>query len=138
MIESTTLLRVRYGETDQMGYVYYGNYAQYFEVARTELLRSIGLTYKELESQGVMLPVLKLESNYIAPARYDDELKINTKIVEIPTGARIQFDYEIYNQDDQLIHKGMTVLVFVDIQKNRPCAAPKYLIEKLAGYDNVE
>ncbi|MGI9527719.1 MAG: acyl-CoA thioesterase [Weeksellaceae bacterium] len=138
MIQASTLIRVRYGETDQMGYVYYGNYAQYYEVGRVEFFRSIGLSYKELEGRGIMLPVISLTSKFIAPGRYDDLLRVVTTIKEIPTGARIQFEYEIYNEDDLLIHKAMTELVFVDMHKNRPCAAPQDLIEKLKSLDNLE
>lgn len=138
MIQAITFIRVRYGETDQMGYVYYGNYAQYFEVARVELFRAMGLTYKSLEDDGVMMPVTKLECFYHHPARYDDELKIVTEIPEIPNGVRITFNYKVYNQDELLIHSGKTELVFVDMKKNKPCLVPKILKEKLENYNNLE
>ena len=134
MIEATTFIRVRYGETDQMGYVYYGNYAQFFEVARVELFRSIGLSYKQLEDSGVMMPVTQLQCYYHHPARYDDQLKIVTTIPQIPDGVRITFIYKIYNDSELLIHEGSTELVFVDMLKNRPCRVPNLLREKLINY----
>ncbi|MBV7441403.1 acyl-CoA thioesterase [Weeksellaceae bacterium TAE3-ERU29] len=136
MISRSAYIRVRYGETDQMGYVHHGNYALYFELARIELMRSIGLNYKELEDGGIMMPVLKLECNFIAPAKYDDELCIETKIKEIPTGARINFSYKITNQEGKLLTIGETELVFVDMVKNKPIRAPKFLIEKLKENDS--
>lgn len=138
MIQATTFIRVRYAETDQMGYVYYGNYAQYFEVARVELFRSIGLSYRELEEMGVMMPVLSLESKYFHPARYDDLLKIETEIPEIPEGVRIVFKYKVSNETGLLIHQGKTELVFVNMEKNRPCKAPEILKKALLNYRNLK
>ena len=97
MYVSEIKLRVRYSETDRMGYCYYGNYATYFEVARVECLRSLGITYKSLEDEGILLPVVDFKIRYIKPAFYDDELKIKTYIRELPT-AKIKFDYEIFKQ----------------------------------------
>ncbi|MEP2670455.1 MAG: thioesterase family protein [Cyclobacteriaceae bacterium] len=124
MYISETHVRVRYGETDQMGYVYYGNYASYFEVARVESLRQLGMTYKELEEMGVMMPVLENKSKYLAAARYDDKLRIVTSIKEKP-GVRIRFEYEIFNEADKLIHQGETLLVFVNKASGRPCKPPE-------------
>ena len=124
MYTSTTTVRVRYGETDQMGYVYYGFYAMYYEVARVESLRQLGLTYKEIEAMGIIMPVLENKSKYLAPARYDELLKIVTSVKEKPS-IRIKFDYEIYNEANKLIHQGETLLVFVDKNTNRPCRPPK-------------
>lgn len=124
MYQSETSVRVRYSETDQMGYVYYGNYAAYFEVARVESLRQLGMTYKELEEMGIMMPVLENHSKFIAPALYDDELKIVTTIREKP-GVRIRFEYEISNSQGQLIHRGETLLAFVNKQTGRPCRPPE-------------
>jgi len=123
MYRSETSLRVRYGETDQMGYLYYGYYATYYEVARVESLRQLGLTYKEIEAGGVMMPVLENKSKYLAPARYDELLKIVTYIPERP-GIRIRFEYEIFNEENKLIHQGETLLVFVNKKTNRPCKPP--------------
>ncbi|PIB34446.1 thioesterase [Reichenbachiella sp. 5M10] len=135
MFESTTQVRVRYGETDQMGYVYYGNYAMYYEVGRVESLRSLGLSYKELEDMGVMMPVLEHRSKYIAPGKYDELLTIKVKIPSLP-GVRIRFEYEIYNEQDKLINIGETTLVFVDMQSNKPCRMPEVMEKLLAPYFN--
>jgi acyl-CoA thioester hydrolase len=124
MYTSETQIRVRYGETDQMGYAYYGNYAMYYEVARVESLRQLGLSYRELEEMGVMLPVLENKSKFLAAALYDDLLKIVTIIREKP-GVRIKFEYEIFNGDNKLIHQGETLLVFVDKQSGKPCRPPQ-------------
>jgi acyl-CoA thioester hydrolase len=123
MYISETSIRVRYGETDQMGYVYYGHYAMYYEVARVESLRQLGLTYREIEEMGVLMPVLENTSRYLAPARYDDLLRIVTTLREKP-GVKIKFEYDIYNGENTLIHKGETVLVFINKATNRPCRQP--------------
>jgi acyl-CoA thioester hydrolase len=133
MYTSETTLRVRYGETDQMGYVYYGYYAMYYEVARVESLRQLGLTYKELEEMGVMMPVLENKSSYLAPARYDDLLRIVTILREKP-GVKIKFEYEIFNEANQLIHRGETVLVFLNKKTNRPCRPPEEMEKVLAPF----
>lgn len=135
MYTHSTKIRVRYGETDQMGYVYYGNYAEYYEVARVEMLRSLGMDYASMESSGVMMPVLELNCKYIRPARYDQELTIKTTIAELP-GVRIHFKYEIFNESDELINIGTTTLVFVDMEKNKPCSPPEDFMEKLRGFFN--
>lgn len=120
---STTQVRVRYGETDQMGYCYYGNYAQFFEVGRVELMRSVGLSYKTMEEQGIMLPVLDYNVKYIKPAYYDDLLTITTAIDEVK-GARIYFTYEIHNEEKELISKATTTLVFINKDTMRPTQPP--------------
>jgi acyl-CoA thioester hydrolase len=123
MYISETSIRVRYSETDQMGYVYYGNYAMYYEVARVESLRQLGLTYKEIEDMGVMMPVVENTSRYLAPARYDDLLRIVTTLREKP-GVKIRFEYEIFNSENTLINRGETLLVFINKETNRPCRQP--------------
>lgn len=123
-----TQIRVRYGETDQMAYVYYGNYAQYFEVARVEWMRKLGISYKELEEQGIMLPVLKLEVNYHKPGKYDDLLTIKTIVRKKPS-VRIEFHFEIYNEQKDLITTGFTSLVFIDMKRNRPTKAPQAILD---------
>jgi acyl-CoA thioester hydrolase len=123
MYKSETTVRVRYGETDQMGYVYYGIYAMYYEVARVESLRQLGLTYREIEAMGVIMPVLENRSRFIAPGRYDEELRIVTTLREKPS-VRIKFEYEIFNSANTLIHQGETSLAFVDKMTNRPCRPP--------------
>ena len=133
MYTSETFVRVRYGETDQMGYVYYGNYAMYYEVGRVESLRQLGLTYKELEDMGVMMPVLENKSKYHQAALYDDHLKIVTAIREKPS-VRIRFDYAIYNEDGKLIHEGETLLAFVDKKTGSPCRPPQVFQDVLKPY----
>jgi|SRR5688572_6979218 acyl-CoA thioester hydrolase len=133
MYKSETTVRVRYGETDQMGYVYYGFYAMYYEVARVESLRQLGLTYKEIEAMGVIMPVLENHSKYLAPGRYDELLRIVTTIREKP-GVRINFEYEIFNEENQLIHQGETRLAFVDQKTNRPCRPPQAMAEVLEPF----
>ncbi len=123
-----TKIRVRYSETDQMSYVYYGNYAQYFEVARVETLRSLGFSYKELENQGIMLPVLKLEVNYHRPGKYDDLLTVKTIIKKKPS-VKFEFHFEIYNEQNELITTGFTSLVFIDMKKNKPTKAPQSILD---------
>jgi acyl-CoA thioester hydrolase len=128
-----TSIRVRYGETDQMGYVYYGNYPLYYEVGRTEMLRSAGLTYRSMEEKGILMPVNSLSIKYIEPARYDDLLRLRVILKELPT-AKIHFYYEIYNEQDKLLNTGETVLVFVDAKNRRPRRAPKILMDELKRY----
>ncbi len=130
MIKNETKIRVRYGETDQMGYVYYGNYAEFFEVGRVEWLRSLGVTYKSLEDTGIMLPVLNLNVNYLKPAKYDDLLTIKTILRKKPL-VKIEFDFEVYNEQNELLTTGFTSLVFVDMKKNKPIKAPQALLEKI-------
>jgi acyl-CoA thioester hydrolase len=120
--------RVRYADTDQMGYVYYGNYARLYEIGRVEALRSLGLSYKEMEDSGVMMPVYENKSRFIAPALYDELLIIRTTIKTIPA-ARVV--YEIFNSSNTLVHTGETTLVFVKMENNRLTLAPKALLEKL-------
>jgi acyl-CoA thioester hydrolase len=133
MFEYSTKLRVRYGETDQMGYMYYGNYAEFYEVGRVEMLRSLGMTYKGMEASGVMMPVLELKCKYIKPARYDEEIRIRVIMDKMP-GVKIHFRYELYNEQEELINTGETLLVFVNMQTNRPCMAPADFIDRLKPF----
>jgi acyl-CoA thioester hydrolase len=133
MYTSSTTVRVRYGETDQMGYVYYGFYAMYYEVGRVESLRQLGLTYKEIEALGVIMPVLENKSAYLAPALYDELLTIVTTIREKPT-VKIKFEYEIFNEANKLINKGETLLAFVDKNTNRPCRPPQVMAKVLEPF----
>ncbi len=128
MFETTTQVRVRYAETDQMGVVYYGNYATYFEIGRVEALREMGASYRAMEESGVMLPVLDLKVKYIRPAKYDDLLTIKVTVPQMPN-TRITFLYEITNEEGTLLTVGETTLVFVDMAKNRPVNIP----EQFAG-----
>jgi acyl-CoA thioester hydrolase len=133
MFEYTTKLRVRYGETDQMGYMYYGNYAEFYEVARVEMLRSLGLSYKEMEESGVMMPVVELHCKYLKPALYDEEISIKVILKTMPR-ARMHFYYELYNEQNELINTGETLLVFVNMKTKRVCFLPNDLSRKLKPY----
>ncbi|MFN8343392.1 MAG: thioesterase family protein [Spirosomataceae bacterium] len=126
-------MRVRYADTDQMGYVYYGNYGRFYEIGRVEALRSLGFSYRVMEESGTMMPVYENYSRYLQPARYDDELIIKVIIPELPT-ARIVFRYEIRNQDNLLLNTGETTLVFLNRETNRPTRAPSTLTEKLKPF----
>ena len=123
-------IRVRYSETDQMRVVYHGNYAQYFEVGRVEWLRKKGVSYKWMEDNGIMLPVVSLTMYYKKPARYDELLTLKT-ILKKQTSVKIEFDYELYNEGGELLTTGNSVLVFVDMKTGRPIAPPMYLLELL-------
>lgn len=122
--------RVRYGETDQMGYVYYGNYAQYLEIGRVEWLRSLGVSYKGMEDEGIMLPVISLNVNYLKPALYDDLITVKTRLKKTPS-VRIEFEYEIVNEKGEKLVTANTVLVFMDINRKRPVKCPDYILKKL-------
>jgi acyl-CoA thioester hydrolase len=130
MFQTELKLRVRYAETDQMGFVYYGNYATYFEVARVEALAQCGMRYRDLEAQGILMPVLENYSKYLRPAKYDDLLTIKVALRELPR-VKIRFDYQIFNAEKQLLHEGYTVLCFLEARTQRPQKAPKDLLEAL-------
>lgn len=123
-------IRVRYSETDRMDYVYYGEYAGYLEVARVEALRSLGFVYKTMEDDGILLPVLDYKIRFMRPARYDDLLRIDLRIPEIPA-ARMIFQYSIFNQDGVLLSEAETTLVFVQKEFGKPCKAPAALIQAI-------
>ena len=132
MYIAETLVRVRYSETDKMGYVYYGNYASYFEVGRVETLRELGFSYKEMEDSGIMLPVVSFTINYFKPAFYDDLLTVKTTINALPT-SKIVFDYETIC-NNIVLNKAQTTLVFVDIETGKPRRAPDYFMEKVKDF----
>ena len=121
-------LRTRYAETDQMGVVYYGNYPQYLELGRVEWLRAIGLTYKEMEAEGIMMPVVSLQIQYKKPALYDELITIRTKLKDLPS-TKIEFDYEILNEKGELLSTANTVLVFVDARTFRPVRCPEKVLK---------
>ncbi len=133
MYERETTIRVRYGETDQMGCVYHGDYASYFEVGRVEALRALGFPYRRLEEEGISLPVRDMEVRYHAPARYDDLLTVRTRIEELPS-VRIRFAYTVMNEAGQLLSEASTTLVFVDKATGRPLRAPALLLAALRPY----
>jgi len=123
-----TQIRVRYSEADQMGYCYYGNYAQYLEVGRVELLRKLGMSYKELEDEGYMLPVSDFSISYKQPAFYDDELTIETTITKV-SGVRIVFDYLVKNKTNETIVEATTTLVFISKETKKPIQPPAAFLE---------
>ncbi|MDW3647653.1 MAG: thioesterase family protein [Bacteroidia bacterium] len=133
MISHETFVRVRYGETDQMAYVYYGKYAEYFEVGRVELIRSIGITYKEIEEKGILMPVADLEVHYKFPARYDELLKIKTTIPEKPRASFLT-EYEIFNEEGKLVVTGKVKLAFFDKERLRPVRAPKFVLDAVEAH----
>ena len=137
MIKTETTLRVRYGETDQMGFVYYGVYAQYYEVGRVEAMRSLGFSYREMEESGVLMPVINLTVNYKKPAKYDDEVRIVTTVKEMP-GVRITFHYECFNQKNELLNTGSVTLVFIDKEKNKPMQPPQWFMDGFMKRFNTE
>lgn len=128
MKEHEINLRVRYSETDQMGVVYHGNYAQYFEMGRVEWLRNLGISYKWMEENGIMLPVVSLTMNYKKSALYDDLLTIKTKMIKMST-VKIEFEYEIVNENNELLTTGYSMLVFIDMKSGRPTSPPKYILD---------
>ena len=134
MYQFTTPIRVRYAETDQMGVVYYGNYAQYFEVGRVETIRSLGMSYKALEDMGVMLPVVEMNIKYLRPAHYDDVLNIQSTIKELPEKHIIEFHQEIYNEAGKLITSGKVLLYFLDKETRKRVDIPNELKDRLAVY----
>lgn len=134
MFQQETTVRVRYGETDQMGFLYYGNYALYYEVGRVEALRSIGVIYKDLEEEhGLWMPVLHSESEYLKPAYYDEKIKILTEIRKMPR-ARITFDYLLFNSKEELINKGKVTLCFINAKNGKAVRVPKIIQQKLQPY----
>ena len=130
MIHTTHSIRVRYAETDPMKYVYYGNYATYFEVARVELFRELGISYDEIEKRGIWLPVSEFSIKYLKPALYDENLEIHTFIKKIP-GVRVEFEYEIYNESKEKITEAKTTLFFLDSKKNKIVKCPEFLMNLL-------
>ena len=133
MFSHSTKIRVRYADTDQMGFMYYGNYAIFYEVGRVEMLRSLGLTYKSMEESGIIMPVTDLKCKYILPALYDEEITVKVFIDKMPS-LRIHFRYELYNESDDLINMGETTLVFIDQVKKKACLPSKEFLEKLSVY----
>lgn len=131
-------IRVRYGETDQMGYLYYGNYAQYYEVGRVETIRSLGLTYKELEEKhGIWLPVMSLDMRFVRPAYYDDLLTVRSELRELP-GEHIVFHVEVFNEKKKIVNAGRVRLCFFDAATKKVVHAPEHLLEKLRPYFTVD
>lgn len=130
MLYHKITFRVRYAETDQMKYVYHGNYAEYLEMGRTEWLRNLGISYKSIEDSGIMLPVVNLNINYLKPARYDNLLTLKTFLKKF-TGVKIIFGYEIYDEKNNLLTTATSTLVFINKEKGKPTKAPDYIFKKI-------
>ncbi len=134
MFNSETNIRVRYSETDQMNVVYHGNYAQYFEVARAEAIREMGITYKEMEEMGILMPIVELHTKFLRPAKYDDLLTIKTQLRELPTDHRIEFHHEVCNEEGKLLTIGRIVLYFLDSKTMARSVMPDALRNHLTPY----
>ena len=127
MIEGNYKIRIRYADTDQMGYVYYGRYANFYEIARVELFRKLGFSYKDLEDKGVGMPVIEMNSKFLLPVRYDEEILIITHIKEIPK-SKITFTYTLFNSDCLVVNEAKTVLTFIDLKRKKPVRIPTELM----------
>jgi acyl-CoA thioester hydrolase len=134
MYTSTTHIRIHYALTDQMGVVYYGNYAQFYEIGRTEAIRQIGFTYKDIEAMGIFMPVVETQSSFIRPAKYDDLIEVKTTVKEMPTSHSITFYTEIFNEAKKLLNTGTTTLFFVEKNSLKKVNMPKELEEKMKVY----
>jgi len=134
MFSSSTQVRVRYAETDQMNVVYHGNYAQYFEVGRVESIRQLGVTYKELEAMGIIMPLVELHVKYIRPAHYDDLLTIKTMLKEMPIDHRMEFHQEVYNEAGKLLTTGRVVLYIIDVKTREKTTIPQQLLDKIEPF----
>lgn len=128
MNEHKVEVRVRYGETDQMGVVYHGSYVPYFEIGRVEWLRNKGVSYKDMEQNGIALPIVSMHLNYKKPAKYDDLLTIHTKLKSY-SGVKIEFDCEIRNENEELLTTAHFILVFVDVNSGKPTTPPQYILD---------
>jgi acyl-CoA thioester hydrolase len=129
MITSEIKIRVRYAETDQMGFVYYGRYAEYYEIGRVETMRKLSLSYKEMEEKGILMPVIEYHIEYKKPAFYDDELFLITTIKELPK-LKITFHHEMFNTNGQLLNTGYVTLVFLNKETKKPVLAPDWFLNE--------
>ena len=134
MFITETQIRMHYALTDQMGVVYYGNYAQFYEIGRTEAIRQLGYTYKDIEAMGIIMPVVEMNSKFLRPAKYDDLITVKTTLRELPTGHAINFFFEIYNEEDKLLNAGNVILYFMEAVTMKRSKMPADLEEKLKGY----
>jgi acyl-CoA thioester hydrolase len=134
MFTSKTNIRVRYAETDQMGVVYHSNYFLYFEVARAEAIREMGITYADMEKEGIIMPVTDVHCRYLRPAKYDDLLTIKTILKELPLNHKIEFHQEVYNEQNELLAAGKVILYFMEAKSMKRTTMPAPLISKLQPY----
>ena len=134
MFITETQIRMHYALTDQMGVVYYGNYAQFYEIGRTEAIRQLGYTYKDIEAMGIIMPVVEMNSKFLRPAKYDDLITVKTTLRELPTGHAINFFFEIFNEEDKLLNAGNVILYFMEAVTMKRAKMPTELEKKLKGY----
>ena len=134
MFTYKTQVRVHYALTDQMGFVYHGHYAQFYEIGRTEALRSVGVTYKDIEATGVIMPVVEIHTKFFRPAKYDDLLTVITTVKELPSHHKIIFHGEIYNEQNELLNSGTVSLFFMDAKTMKRCGMPDMIKEKVKEY----
>ena len=134
MFTTTTQVRVRYAETDQMGVVYHSNYFPYFESARAESIRELGFTYADMEKMGVIMPVVDVHCRYLRPALYDDLLSIKTTLKELPVHHKIEFHHEVFNEKQELLAVARIILYFMEAKGMRRTSMPAQLLEKLQSY----
>lgn len=137
MFTHTTNIRVHYALTDQMGVVYHGHYAQFYEIGRTESLRSLGITYKSIEELGVIMPVVEIHTKFYRPAKYDDLITVTTTVKEMPVQHKIIFNGEIHNEQNELLNMGTVTLYFMDAKTMKRCDMPKAIKEKVKGFFEV-
>ena len=134
MYTTTTQIRIHYALTDQMGMVYHGHYAQFYEIGRSEAIRNLGYSYKDIEAMGIIMPVVDIHSRFLRPAKYDDLITVKTTLRELPLHHKIVFHSEIYNQEETLLNTGDVTLYFMEAQQMKRCEMPAALKDKLAPY----
>ncbi len=134
MFKASTTLRVRYADTDQMGVVYHSNYINYFEIGRTEAIRALGFTYKDMEATGIIMPVVEVQCKYLRPARYDDLITVTTTLQQLPRDHKISFIQEIFNEQGKLLVTGSVTLFFMEAKNMQKSVMPAPLVEKLEPY----
>lgn len=137
MYITKTSIRIHYALTDQMGVVYHGHYAQFYEIGRTEAIRQLGFTYKDIEAMGIIMPVVDIHSKFLRPAKYDDLITVVTTLREMPVHHKILFHSEIYNEQALLLNSGDVTLYFMESETMTRCAMPTTLNNKLAPYFQV-
>jgi len=136
MITSENKIQIRYDEVDKMGYVYHGNYARFYHISRTELMRKIGFSDKELEAKNILLPVIEMNIKYLKPVFYDDVITIKTTLQNIPA-SRMRFKHEVYNSNNEVINQAESTVVFVDMQTRKPMKAPGFIVDKIELQNNI-
>lgn len=134
MYTTETQIRIHYALTDQMGVVYHGHYAQFYEIGRAEAIRNLGYSYKDIEAMGIIMPVVDIHSRFLRPAKYDDLITVKTTLRELPVHHKIVFHSEIYNEEGSLLNVGDVTLYFMEAHQMKRCEMPAALKDKLAGY----